>query len=83
MRDAGGIEILPTDRVTVSAWGFGARLIDVGTVSPVIRLNRTRVVVIDSTGLERAVGATCLHVRRRDGVPGHESNRLRAMTRTF
>jgi hypothetical protein len=73
MRDALGVEILPTDTLMVTAWGT-ARLIDVRTQSPVVRLNRTRVVIIDSTNDERAVNPRETCVLRRDGKPGYEGN---------
>lgn len=75
MKDSFGIEILPTDRVRVNSWGYGARSMDCGTASPVVRINRTRVVIIDRDNRERAVGPTNLGVLRRDGGTGYEGNR--------
>lgn len=74
LRDRLGVEINLSDTVMVTAWGT-ARLIDTGVKSPVVRINRTRVVIIDSDGCERAVRPTELCVQRRDGQPGHEGNR--------
>lgn len=76
IRDAKGVEILPTDSVMVTAWGEGARLIDTGIKRPVVRLNRARVVILDADNLERAVGGTVLSVMRRDGADGFEHNRV-------
>jgi len=74
IHDARGTEILPTDSVMVTAWGEGARLIDTGIKRPVIRLNRTRVVILDADGLERAFAGGELSVLRRDGADGFEHN---------
>ncbi|TXI53150.1 hypothetical protein [Mycolicibacterium mageritense] len=75
IRDSGGIEILATDSVMVTAWGDGTRLIDTGIKRPVIRLNRQRVVILDADGQERAMRGSVLSVLRRDGEPGFEHNR--------
>lgn len=78
MKDALGVEILPTDTVAVTAWGYGAGMHDVGTRSRVVRINRTRVVLNDRYGgAEFSVGAACVNVLRRDGEPGFEGNRNR------
>lgn len=74
MNDSFGLEILPTDRVCVTSWGYGARVVDCGTISPVVALRRTRVVIIDSDGQERSVGNVNLTIRRRDGRTGHQGN---------
>jgi len=76
IHDARGTEILPTDTVMVTAWGYGARLIDTGIKRPVIRLNRTRVVLLDADGQERAFHGGELSVLRRDGADGFEHNAL-------
>lgn len=75
IRDTGGIEILPTDTVMVTAWGHGARLIDTGIRRSIVRLNRRRVVILDSDGCERSVTGAELSVLRRDGRDGFEHNR--------
>jgi hypothetical protein len=75
VNDSQGTEILPTDTVMVTAWGYGARLVDSGIKRPVIRFNRVRVVVEDSDGFARAISPRCLSVLRRDGAPGFEHNR--------
>jgi hypothetical protein len=75
MQDSHGIEILPTDTVMVTSWGYGARLVDTNIKRPVIRLNRTRVVIADASGDERAISPTNLTVLRRDGANGFEGNR--------
>lgn len=49
------------DRVRVSAYGYGARLVDTGVVSTVVELRRTRAVIAaDNDGLPRAIGGGCL-----------------------
>jgi hypothetical protein len=70
-----GVEILNTDRVHVSAVGYGARHADFGRISPIVRFNRTRVVIIDHDGNERAMGSPVLAVMRRDGASGFEANK--------
>ena len=69
-----GVPLETDDRVMVTAWGYGARLVDTGTKSPVVRINRKRVVIIDSDGYERAVGSGVVSVLRRDGAAGFEGN---------
>jgi hypothetical protein len=81
MKDNLGVEIQPTDTVFVASWGYGARLVDTGTRSPVVRINRKRVVIVDSDGLERAVDRSHLQVMRRDGVSGFEGNVYRDFDR--
>jgi hypothetical protein len=76
LHDSLGVEILPTDTVRVTSWGIGARLTDVGQASPVVRINRTRIVV-HVNDEDRAVNPTEVNVLRRDGQPGHEGNRHR------
>ncbi|AXH46879.1 hypothetical protein I5G67_gp041 [Mycobacterium phage Aminay] len=75
--DDNGIEILPTDRVHVGAVGYGARHADFDRISHIVRMNRTRVVIIDHDGNERAIGGPALSVMRRDGLHGFEHNRIR------
>jgi hypothetical protein len=74
MDDAFKIAIRPDDTVVVCAYGYGARVTDCGTRSRVVRFNRSRVVIIDSDGCERAVDAACLAIARRDGGLGLEGN---------
>ena len=74
IRDVRGIEILHTDTVMVTGWGEGARLIDTGLKRPVIRLNRSRVVILDREDQERAFSGKELSVLRRDGAAGFEHN---------
>lgn len=74
MDDSRGVQILPTDTVTVTSYGEGARLVDCGLRSKVVRFGRTKVVIIDADGRERAVSPSNLLVARRDGYPGHEYN---------
>jgi hypothetical protein len=76
--DSLGVDIEATDTVFVNGWGYGARLIDTGIRSRVVRFSRTRVVIIDSENQERAVGPSNLAVLRRDGATGFEGNRHRA-----
>lgn len=73
--DSNGIEILPTDRVCVAAVGYGARHADNGIIRPIVAMNRTRVVILDADGNERAIGGPVLSVMRRDGTLGFEHNR--------
>lgn len=75
IRDRRGVEILATDTVMVTAQGDGARLIDTGIKRTVVRLNRTRVVILDADGQERAIAGNVLSVVRRDGLTGFEHNR--------
>lgn len=75
MLDSNGIEILITDRVFVGMVGSGARHADNGIVRPILGMNRTRVVILDADGNERAIGGSVLSVMRRDGVHGFEHNR--------
>ena len=77
MFDSNGSQILPTDRVCVGAVGYGARHADNGIIRPILGVNRTRVVILDADGLERAIGGRVLSVMRRDGVRGFEHNRPR------
>lgn len=74
LTDAKDVEIRLTDRVRVTSWGYGARLADCGTASPVHRVGRTRVEITDSDGQRRTVGAKCVMVLRRDGGSGYEAN---------
>ncbi len=75
MFDSNGIEVLLTDRVCVAAVGYGARHADNGIIRPVLSIARTRAVILDADGNERAVGGQVLSVMRRDGVRGFEHNR--------
>jgi hypothetical protein len=74
LKDALNVTILPSDNVMVTAWGI-ARLVDVRTKSQIIRINRTRVIIIDSDGYERSVLPAELTVLRRDGAAGFEGNK--------
>jgi hypothetical protein len=78
MKDSLGIEIQPTDRVIVTSYGYNARLIDCGIQSPVVRINRKRVVITDCEDQQRAVAPFVLTVCRRDGQPGYEAYRTAA-----
>ena len=75
MFDSSGIEIRATDRVCVAAVGYGARHADNGIIRPIVAMNRTRVVILDADGNERAIGGPVLSVMRRDGTLGFEHNR--------
>jgi hypothetical protein len=75
--DSHKVLIRPTDRVMVTSWGEGARLIDTDLVRPVIRFGRTRVVILDAGGDERAIHPANLSVMRRDGAQGFEGNKDR------
>lgn len=77
MFDSNGIEILASDRVCVGSVGHRARHADNGIIRAVLRLNRTRVVIFDADGEQRAIGGQVLSVMRRDGVKGFEHNRVR------
>lgn len=79
MFDSNGIEILPTDRVCVGSVGYGARHADNGIIRPIMGMNRTRVVILDADGNERAIGGAVVTVMRRDGRLGFEHNRLREL----
>lgn len=81
LHDSHGVEILPTDHVMVTSYGLGARLVDTGTRSPVLRLLRKRVQISDSDGCPRAISPANLSVLRRDGVRGFEGNRKRKRKR--
>lgn len=74
MFDSNGIEIRATDRVCVGAVGYGARHADNGIIRPVLALKRTRVVIHDADGNERAIAGRVLSVMRRDGALGFEHN---------
>lgn len=78
--DTHGLEILPGDRVLVTSYGYGARLIDVGLIGIVIGETAKRV-RIEFTELTRSAGGSdrvlgeaftvageCLAVLRRDEV---------------
>lgn len=82
VHDARGVEIVSTDTVMVTAWGEGARLIDTGIKRAVVRLNRTRVVILDADGQERAISGRELSVLRRDGADGFEHNTDRSCGQT-
>lgn len=75
MKDSCGTEILDTDTVMITAYGYGARVVDTGVKSPVLRFTPSRAVVRDADGQHRAVSGTCLTVLRRDGLLGFEHNR--------
>jgi hypothetical protein len=75
--DGLAVEILVTDTVMVTSWGYGARLIDTNLKRPVIRFNRTRVVILDASNEERAMRPIELTVLRRDGASGFEGNKDR------
>jgi uncharacterized membrane protein YcfT len=36
VNDSMGVEILPDDKVMVTAWGYGARKVDTGTFSGIV-----------------------------------------------
>ena len=82
MFDSNGIDILPDDHVCVAAVGYGARHADNGIIRPIRGINRTRVVILDVDGNERAIGGKVLSVMRRDGLRGFEHNRLRELAPT-
>lgn len=70
-----GVTIRATDRVIVSSWGYGARLVDTGIKSDIVRFGKTRVVILDADNRERAVSPLNLTVLRRDGSNGLEGNK--------
>jgi hypothetical protein len=74
-RDRLGVEINANDTVLVIAWGV-ARLVDTGTKSRIVKINRKRIVIIDSDGYDRSVSPSELAVLRRDGENGLEGNRV-------
>ena len=75
--DVLGVTIRPTDRVTVTSYGSGARLVDCGTQSIIRKFGRVRLVINDCDGNARAVHPKSLAVLRRDGASGLEGNRNR------
>lgn len=77
LTDQLGVTIRTSDHVVVSGYGDGARQGDCGVTSPVVRLARTRVVILDRDGAERSVSPRSLAVLRRDGRPGLEGNAWR------
>ncbi len=72
--DVLGVTIEPTDRVTVTSYGSGARLVDCGTRSIILKFGRVRLVINDCDGNARAVHPRSLAVLRRDGESGLEGN---------
>jgi hypothetical protein len=72
--DVLGVTIEPTDRVTVTSYGSGARLVDCGTQSIIRKFGRVRLVINDCDGNARAVHPRSLAVLRRDGESGLEGN---------
>jgi len=77
IHDSMGIPMYWNDTVMVTSWGGSTRLVDVRTTSKVVRLNKSRVVIIDSDRCERAVAPGNLTILRRDGEQGFEGNRSR------
>jgi len=75
--DVLGVTIRATDRVTVTSYGSGARLVDCGTQSIIHKFGRVRLVINDCDGNARAVHPRSLAVLRRDGASGLEGNRGR------
>jgi len=75
VHDSNGSDVRPTDRVCVTAVGYGARHADNGIIRPVLRISRTRVLIHDVDGNQRSVGGRVIAVMRRDGVMGFEHNR--------
>ena len=79
-KDTLGVEILPVDTVTVTAYGCGGRVADCGRLAAVAGFGRSRVIIEFTDGEKRAIGPGCLAVRRRDGKKGHEGNRELVVT---
>lgn len=75
--DALGVDILPTDTVVVTAWGWNVRLCDVRSRSTVRGYGRTRVRVENNDGDVIAVPPHLLSVVNRATGTGWEGNRNR------
>lgn len=75
INDALGVKVEVGDRVKVSAFGFGARLADIGHESVVSALFETRMEIVDTDGQKRRVGGSVVQVLRRDGRRGFEGNK--------
>lgn len=73
-RDALGVEILPTDTVLVSSYGYGVRLVDCGTRSRVLSFTPSRIRIFDADHAPRTVSPCTLSVLRRDGAAGLQGN---------
>jgi hypothetical protein len=74
MKDSLGVDILLDDTVLVISYGEGARQVDCGTRSSIVKLGRTRATIFDSDREFRAVSSRNLAVVRRDGATGLEGN---------